>query len=160
MTQLLIALALLATIAAPSRTAPDITLRTADGGTVRLTDYKGRVVVIDFWASWCVPCKTAFPALDALFREYHARGVEVLAVNVDERRRDADAFLAKLPHTMPVLFDPKGTSAEAFAVRGMPSSFIIDRNGVIRFTHIGYTSDVSSSYRREIAQLLSEEKQP
>ena len=160
MTQWLIALALLASIAAPSRTAPDVTLRTAEGGTVRLTDYKGSVVIVDFWASWCVPCKTAFPALDALFREYHARGVEVLAVNVDERRRDADAFLAKLPHTRPVLFDPKGTSAEAFAVRGMPSSFIIDRNGVIRFTHIGYTSDVSSSYRREIAQLLSEEKQP
>jgi peroxiredoxin len=160
MTQLLIALALLATIAAPSRTAPDITLRTADGGTVRLTDYKGRVVVVDFWASWCAPCKTAFPALDTLFREYHARGVEVLAVNLDERRRDADAFLAKLPHTMPVLFDPKGTSAEAFAVQGMPSSFVIDASGVIRFTHIGYSGDVGTSYRREIEQLLSEEKRP
>lgn len=160
MTQLLIALALLATIAAQSRTAPDITLRTADGGTVRLTDYKGRVVIVDFWASWCAPCKTAFPALDTLFREYHARGVEVLAVNLDERRRDADAFLARLPHAMPVLFDPAGTSAEAFAVQGMPSSFVIDPSGVIRFTHIGYSGDVGTTYRREIQQLLSEEKQP
>jgi peroxiredoxin len=142
--------------AAASRTAPDVTLKTASGETVRLADYKGKVVLVDFWASWCVPCKTSFPALDALYREYHARGVEVLAVNLDERRRDAETFLAEFPHTMSVVFDPNGTSAEAFAVQGMPSSFLIDKDGVIRFTHIGYTAGVAASYRREITQLLSE----
>jgi len=138
------------------KTVPDVTLKTAAGDPVRLSELRGRVVLVDFWASWCVPCRTSFPALDAIYREYHDRGVAVLAVNLDERRRDADAFLSEFPHTMPVLFDPKGTSAEAFAVQGMPSSFVIDRSGNIRFTHVGYTADVAARYRSEIAQLLGE----
>src|SRR5438445_7936601 len=115
----------------PQKRAPDVTLQTADGQPMRLADFKGKVVLVDFWASWCVPCKTSFPALDSLYREYHARGVDVLAVNLDERRRDADAFLAERPHALTVLFDPKGASAQAFGVEGMPSSFLIDRDGVI-----------------------------
>src|SRR5204863_9604836 len=113
-------------------------------------------VLIDFWASWCIPCKTSFPALDTLYREYQPRGLEVLAVNLDERRRDADTFLAARPHTMPVLFDPKGVSPLAFAVRGMPSSFLIDRAGNIRFTHMGYSESIGEQYRWEIAQLVAE----
>jgi len=138
------------------KTVPDVTLKTAAGDPVRLSELRGKVVLVDFWASWCVPCRTSFPALDAIYREYHDRGVAVLAVNLDERRRDADAFLSEFPHTMPVLFDPNGTSAEAFAVQGMPSSFVIDRSGNIRFTHVGYTADVAARYRSEIAQLLGE----
>jgi cytochrome c biogenesis protein CcmG/thiol:disulfide interchange protein DsbE len=151
---------LAASLSAASRLAPDVTLKTDSGDAVHLSDYRGQVVLVDFWASWCVPCKTSFPALDALYREYHARGVEVLAVNLDERRRDADLFLDEFPHTIAVLFDPKGTSAEAFGVRGMPSSFIIDAEGVIRFTHIGYRAEVAASYRREIVQLLLAQHQP
>src|SRR5512138_2346761 len=118
----------------PRKTAPELTAATADGRAVKLSELRGQVVLVDFWASWCAPCKTSFPALDALSREYRPRGVEVLAVNVDERRRDADAFLAARPHSMTVLFDPKGASAESFGVKGMPTSFLIDRQGVIRFT--------------------------
>ena len=80
--------------AAAPKIAPDIALQSADGGTIRLAPYRGKVVLVDFWASWCPPCKTSFPALDALYREYQPRGLEVLAINLDERRRDADAFLA------------------------------------------------------------------
>jgi thiol-disulfide isomerase/thioredoxin len=123
---------------------------------VQLSDYEGKIVVIDFWASWCPPCKASFPALDALFREYQARGVEVLAVNVDERRRDADAFLAARPHSLTVLYDAEGASAAAFGVKGMPSSFVVDRSGNIRFTHMGYSGNVDETYRRELAQLLAE----
>jgi thiol-disulfide isomerase/thioredoxin len=147
-------------LAAAQRSAPDIALRTADGTEVHLADLKGKIVLVDFWASWCVPCKTSFPALDALYREYRTRDVEVLAVNVDERRRDADAFLAVRPHELPVFFDSKGASAEAFGVRGMPSSFVIDRDGMIRFTHLGYSTNVDASYRQELVQLLSERHQP
>jgi thiol-disulfide isomerase/thioredoxin len=149
----LLAAVLLATEAKP---APTVHLRLADGHIVQPADYKGRVLLVDFWASWCPPCKTSFPALDALYREYRERGLEVLAVGVDERQKDADLFLAEHAHVMPVVFDPKGDSARAFAVRGMPSSIVIDRAGNIRFTHMGYSTKVLDSYRREIDLLLSE----
>ena len=139
-----------------SKPTPNVAVHTADGVTVRLADYKGKVVLIDFWASWCPPCKTSFPALDAIYREYQEKGLEVLAVNVDERRHDADTFLDAHPHRLTVLYDPKGVSPQAFGVKGMPSSFLIDRAGNIRFTHMGYSGNVDDSYRQEIAQLLSE----
>jgi thiol-disulfide isomerase/thioredoxin len=136
--------------------APAVQLRLADGTLVRVQDYKGRVILVDFWASWCPPCKTSFPALDALYQQYRQRGLEVFAVNVDERRKDADTFLAEHPHVMPVVFDAKGESAKAFAIQGMPSSVIIDRQGNIRFTHTGYSAKVLDSYRTEIDLLLRE----
>ena len=142
--------------AAPPTSAPNVALQRTDGGTVQLATYKGKVMLVDFWASWCVPCKTSFPALDSLYREYQPRGLEVLAINLDERRRDADAFLGNYPHRLTVLFDLKGASPAAFGVKGMPSSFLIDKVGTIRFTHMGYTGNVDASYRQEIAQLLAE----
>jgi thiol-disulfide isomerase/thioredoxin len=141
---------------ASSTHAPDVVLQQADGTPVSLAAYEGKVLLVDFWASWCVPCKTSFPALDAIFREYKARGLEVLAVNLDEERRQADTFLSMHPHQMPVLFDPKGAAPVAFGVKGMPTSFLIDKTGAIRFTHMGYSGNVDVRYRQEIAQLLSE----
>jgi len=138
------------------RSAPAVGLHLTDGTIVHPADFKGRVVLIDFWASWCPPCKTSFPELDTLYQSYRGRGLEVLAINVDERRKDADAFLADHAHVMPVVFDPKGESALAFAIRGMPSSVVIDRAGNIRFTHMGYSGKVLDSYRDEITLLLSE----
>jgi thiol-disulfide isomerase/thioredoxin len=146
--------------AAPPKAAPNIVLQSADGQTVRLATYKGKVVLVDFWASWCPPCKTSFPALDSLYREYQPRGFEVLAVNLDERRRDANRFLDDHPHRLTVLFDPSGASPLAFAVNRMPSSFLIDKAGNIRFMHMGYSGNVNKSYRQEIAQLLTEELTP
>jgi thiol-disulfide isomerase/thioredoxin len=140
----------------PGKPAPDVTFQTAQGTASRLTEHKGHVTLVDFWASWCEPCKKSFPALDTLSRQLQPRGLDVLAVNLDERRRDADAFLNARLHTMTILFDPKGAAPQAFGVQGMPSSFLIDRAGVIRFTHMGYSGDVEEQYRREILQLLSE----
>jgi thiol-disulfide isomerase/thioredoxin len=144
--------------AAAQKPAPNVTLRSADGASVQLSAYKGKVLLVDFWASWCPPCKASFPALDALYREYQSRGLEVLAVNLDEKRRDADTFLGEFPHHLTVLFDPTGASPTAFSVKGMPSSFLIDKGGVIRFTHMGYSGNVHESYRQEIAQLLAEDQ--
>lgn len=144
------------TSAADVRPAPAVALARTDGAVVRLADLKGKVLLIDFWASWCVPCKTSFPALDALYREEKSRGLEVLAVNVDEQRAAADAFLSARPHVMPVFLDPKGDSAQAFMIRGMPSSVLIDRAGNIRFTHMGYSEKVLDTYRQEVTRLLSE----
>jgi len=143
-------------MAASLTSAPDVALQTADGRIVQLASYGGKVLLVDFWASWCTSCKTSFPALDSLFTEFQPRGFEVLAVNLDEKRRDADAFLGERPHHLTVLFDPKGTSPSAFGVKGMPTSFLIDRTGHIRFTHMGYSGNVAETYRREITQLLAE----
>src|SRR6476646_5720025 len=144
------------TAGASSTHTPSVVLQQADGTPVPLAAYEGKVLLIDFWASWCVPCKTSFPALDAIFREYEPRGLEVLAVNLDEERRHADAFLLAHPHQMPVLFDAKGAAPLAFGVKGMPTSFLIDKTGTIRFTHMGYSGNVAETYRREIIQLLPE----
>jgi thiol-disulfide isomerase/thioredoxin len=150
------AFALPSITASAARPTPDVAVQRADGAAVRLADYKGKVVLIDFWATWCPPCKVSFPALDTIYREYQEKGLEVLAVNLDEKRRDADTFLDAHPHRLTVLFDPKGLSPTAFGVKGMPSSFLIDRAGNIRFTHMGYSGNVDGSYRQEISQLLSE----
>jgi thiol-disulfide isomerase/thioredoxin len=140
----------------PGTPAPEIALPDERGVLVRLTDLKGHVVLIDFWASWCLPCKASFPKLDALYRDLHPRGLDVLAINVDERRGDATAFLQGQPHVMPVLFDPNGHAPEAFAVRGMPTSVVVDRAGIIRFTHVGYTEKTVDLYRNEVERLLGE----
>jgi thiol-disulfide isomerase/thioredoxin len=143
--------------AAPAaKAAPAVEWRDAGGGVVRMADTKGKVVLVDFWASWCPPCKESFPALEVLQRDYRARDVRVIAVNVDERQKDADAFLAAHPHQLLVVFDPHGESPKAFKVRGMPSSFVIDRAGNIRYTHQGYTQAVDAAYRREIDTLIAE----
>jgi cytochrome c biogenesis protein CcmG/thiol:disulfide interchange protein DsbE len=142
--------------ATDARPAPAVELHRADGTAVRPSDYRGKVLLIDFWASWCVPCKASFPALDALYQRDRDRGLVVLAINLDEERKAADAFLASRPHVMPIVFDPRGESAEAFRIRGMPSSVVIDRAGNIRFTHIGYSAKVLAAYQNEINLLLSE----
>lgn len=158
-------LALLATIAIPLQAAdramvngslPDVALTDGAGSVHRLSEYKGQVLLIDFWASWCIPCKASFPQLDALHKEFKDKGVTVLAVNLDEQRKAADLFLSTRPHTMPVVFDPAGRAAETFGLKGMPSSVIVDRKGIIRFIHMGYTEKTLAQYRVEIAQLLGE----
>src|SRR5262249_11749530 len=121
----------------PTLPAPDVTLTTDAGSPLRLSDLKGRVTLVDFWASWCIPCRASFPALDALQKELRDKGFTVIAINVDEDRRNAERFLSERPHTMTIALDPKGQAAEAFKVKGMPSSIVIDRRGNIRFSHMG-----------------------
>jgi cytochrome c biogenesis protein CcmG/thiol:disulfide interchange protein DsbE len=138
------------------RTAPSVKLRGIDGSTVELETLKGKVLLVDFWASWCLPCKAVIPAMNDLHQELQAKGVEVLAINVDERRRNAEAFLAETPHTLRVLLDAKMTAADAFQVRQIPTAFLIDRAGVIRYTHEGYTVETIGTFRSEIGALLAE----
>ncbi len=141
---------------AEAKPAPDIQLRTARGTTVRLSDLKGKVVLVDFWASWCRPCVRSFPAIDGLYRKFRGRGLEVLAVNMDQQRRDADAFLSKAPHAMRIFFDADGNALSAFGLAGIPSLVLIDRLGSVRFVHAGYSDKIGDEARPEIETLLSE----
>lgn len=136
--------------------APAIELPAEAGAPVALASLKGKVVLIDVWASWCVPCKAAFPAYDEMYRKYKDRGFEVLAVNVDEKRADAERFLRDRRHVLKVVFDPKGEAPLKFKVRGMPTSYLVDKRGNIRFAHEGFTTKDVALYERRIEALLAE----
>ena len=140
----------------PGRVAPSISFKDLDGAAVRLSDVKGRVVLLDFWASWCAPCEASFPALDAMAVSLQDRQFAVFAVSVDEKRKSLDAFLDAHPHRMRVVRDERMAAADAFKVIGIPTAFVIDREGRIRFSHPGYALDTVDVLRREILSLLDE----
>lgn len=139
-----------------ARMAPAISLPDRDGAKVTLESLRGHVVLVDIWASWCPPCKAAFPVYDSLYRSYRQRGLEVVAINVDEQRSAADAFLTGREFQVRVLFDPKGTAPTGFDVKAMPTSYLLDKTGAIRFTHEGFTDKMVSQYKSEIEQLVAE----
>jgi thiol-disulfide isomerase/thioredoxin len=142
--------------AAPALNPFDVEMRDASGRRLRLTDFKGRVVLVDLWASWCAECQRSFPVLDRLSREYRPRGVEIVAVNLDQHKKDAAAFLATRPHEMLVVFDPRARMLEAFGAAGIPSSYLIDRQGTVRYRHTGYTAGAEAQYRQQLDFLLAE----
>jgi len=121
-----------------------------------IKDFRGRVVYLDFWASWCAPCRQSFPWMQAMEKAYQSRGLTVLAVNLDRDRADAERFLAQFHPSFDVRFDPQGKSAERFKVHGMPTSVIIDRHGVVRFTHIGFRPVDEAAYEDQLRGILSE----
>src|SRR6185436_6980086 len=110
--------------AATERVAPAIRFVSDNGDETALSASRGHVVLVDIWASWCAPCRTAFPVLDQLYRDYHERGLDVFAVNVDEHKKDAHRFLQGRSYMMPVFFDPQGRTPTAFNVQAMPTSFL------------------------------------
>ena len=136
--------------------APNVELRGPKGQRQRLADFRGKIVLLKIWASWCPDCQVLFPAMDRLSREFKSRGVEVIAVNVDEHRKDADAFLKTQSHQLRVMFDPRARVAGAFGARGVPASYLIDARGMIRFAHEGWDETADATYRREIMSLLAE----
>src|SRR5260221_8454055 len=106
-----------------------------------LASLRGSVVYVDFWASWCVPCRLSMPALDALYKQNHARGFTVVGVNKDVAAADARRFLAKVPVTFTLVSDGQDAVARAFDVKAMPSGYLIDRKGVVRKVHRGFTTE-------------------
>ena len=116
----------------------------------------GPVTLVDFWASWCAPCAHAFPFLDTLEHSLEEHGFQVVAINVDENRPDAIDFLSRHPVNFTVAVDPTGECPAAFDLPGMPSSFLIDHNGVVRFIHRGFRPAVQQQIRAEVEALLAE----
>lgn len=121
-----------------------------------LTSLRGRVIYLDFWASWCGPCKQSFPWMQSMKETYERQGLTVIAINLDRDRADANKFLEQLKPTFDVRFDPSGELAESYNVEGMPSSVLIDRHGVRRFTHVGFRPIDGTVYEAQLRELLAE----
>ncbi|MBK8229736.1 MAG: TlpA family protein disulfide reductase [Candidatus Eisenbacteria bacterium] len=134
--------------------APDFVLPTANG-SVSLSQLKGKVVYVDFWASWCEPCRRSFPWMNALAMKHKDGPFVLVAINLDKKRELADAFVAKNEPIFTVVFDPEGKTAAAYKVKAMPSSFVIGADGQIAYSHFGFdakdTAGVEAAIARELA---------
>ncbi len=129
--------------------------RTA-GSPVSLDKLRGQVVMLNFWASWCGPCREEFPLLDQMYKRYRAAGVTIVGVNVEPDSSDAEGFLAKTPVSFPIAFDRDSVASRMFKVEAMPSTVLIDRTGVVRWTHKGYKPGDESEYLDQIRALVRE----
>jgi len=142
---------------APSFTAPVLNHPVLEDGTpISLESYRGKVIYLDFWASWCAPCATSLPILDALGDEFGPDQFQVVAVNVDRDPDRAVDFLSKRPVGYPSLTDPEGRLPIVFGVETMPTSFLIDRKGVIRHVHRGFRKGDEEALRHKILELMAD----
>jgi thiol-disulfide isomerase/thioredoxin len=130
---------------------------TAPATELALDTLKGKVVLLDFWASWCGPCRQSFPWLNQMQQKYGAEGLVILAINEDEERADAEFFLKKYPAQFSLVFDKNGKLASQYQLQGMPTSILLDRKGQIRFSHAGFFQKKAAGYEQEIQQLLQED---
>ena len=133
--------------------APDFTVST-DKGSISLKQQRGQVVYLDFWASWCVPCRKSFPWLNDMQSKYGKAGLKIIGINLDEDKALATKFLKQTPAKFTVGYDPKGQVAGAYGLKGMPSSYLIDRQGNIISSHIGFRSNEKDKMEQKIRQTL------
>lgn len=136
--------------------APDFTLKSAGGENLRLSDLRGEVVMINFWASWCGPCRQEMPLLDELYAQYKPLGFTILGVNVEEDSQKAKDLLKGLPVTFPVLFDNDSKVSKLYDVVAMPSTVLVDRNGNMRYLHRGYKPGYEEQYQEQVRALIRE----
>jgi cytochrome c biogenesis protein CcmG, thiol:disulfide interchange protein DsbE len=121
---------------------------------VSLNNFKGKVVYVDFWASWCGPCKQSFPFMNALQTKYKTQGLEIIAVNLDANSADASAFLTKVPANFSIALDPKGDTPKRYKLKAMPSSYLVGRDGKVLAVHQGFKAEDQSELEKRIAQAL------
>jgi thiol-disulfide isomerase/thioredoxin len=136
--------------------APDFTLKNRLGGNVRLADLRGEVVMINFWASWCGPCRQEMPLIEDIYKRYKDLGFTVLGVNVDNDPKLADKLLKDITVSFPVLLDSENKLSEIYQVDAMPSTVMVDRNGNMRFLHRGYKPGYEAKYEEQIKKLVRE----
>jgi peroxiredoxin len=147
------------TLAASSlqgQVAPDFVLRSATGENLRLSEYRGDVVLINFWATWCGPCRQEMPLLDDLYGRYQRVGFNLLGVNIDEDSRRAMQMVQELGVNFPVLFDENKEVSKLYEVEAMPVTILVDREGIVRHVHHGYKPGYEEKYLTEIRSLLRE----
>ena len=139
-----------------SGAAPDFTLKSRNGGNVRLAELRGEVVLVNFWASWCGPCREEMPKLEELHNTYKDLGFTMLGINLDQTPALSKKLLKDITVTFPVLYDPENNVSEAYGVESMPSTFLVDKNGNWRFLHKGYKAGYEDDYAEQIKTLLRE----
>jgi peroxiredoxin len=151
-----LALALPALAGSADAPAPAFTLAARGGQQVSLTQYKGQVVMINFWASWCGPCRQEMPLLESIYRKYNKMGFTLLGVNVEPDSQAANQWLKQTPVSFPILYDKDSKVSKLYDVAGMPSTVIIDRSGKLRMLHRGYKPGDEDEYLDSIRTLIRE----
>ena len=136
--------------------APNFTLKSITGKNMKLSEMTGNVVLINFWASWCGPCREEMPLLNALHKKYEPLGFTVLGVNVEEHTDKARGFLNDFPVDFPVLLDNKNQVSQLYNVVAMPTTVVVDRDGNMRFLHKGYKPGDEKKYRKMVKKLVRE----
>jgi len=138
------------------QSAPDFALKSAVGENVRLSELRGDVVMINFWATWCGPCRQEMPLLDDLYTRYERVGFSLLGVNIDDDSSRAMKMIEELGVNFPVLFDSKKDVSKLYEVEAMPVTVLVDRDGTVRHIHHGYKPGYEDKYLTEIRSLLRE----
>lgn len=136
--------------------APDFTLLSSTGDNVRLAEQRGQVVMLNFWASWCGPCRTEMPLLEEMSKRYSAAGFVLYGVNVEEDNTDAKKLIKDLGVTFPILYDTESKASSLYNVDAMPTTVVIDKKGVIRYVNRGYKAGDETKYRDQIRELIKE----
>jgi len=138
--------------------ANDFEGKTLEGERIQLSDYKGKVVLIDIWASWCTPCRKEMPFLIELYSEFDRSNFEIIAINIDDKISNAKSFLSQLKYQpmFPIVMDPKKEIPELYRIKAMPTTILIDKTGKIRYWHNGFKKSHKRKYREELKILLSE----
>lgn len=149
-------LAVSSVVGASASVAPGFTLPSRSGDMVSLDSLKGQVVMINFWASWCGPCRQEMPLLDQMYKRYSSLGFTLLGVNVEADAKDAEKWLAKTPVSFPILLDKENKVSKLYDVNAMPSTVFIDRKGNLRYLHRGYKPGDEGEYLNQIRALLKE----
>ena len=123
-----------------------------------VSEHKGDVIYLDFWASWCGPCRKSFPWMNDIQAKYQGQGFTIISINLDANRALADKFLQEISANFAVVYDPKGKIAKHFNIQGMPSSILIGRDGLIKKSHAGFFNKKIPQYQQEIEELLTEKE--
>ena len=138
------------------KAAPDFALKSSTGENLRLSEYRGDVVMINFWATWCGPCRQEMPLLDELYTRYERLGFNLLGVNIDDDSRLAMHMIEELGVSFPVLFDARNEVSRLYEVEAMPVTVLVDREGNVRYVHHGYKPGYEDKYLDQIRSLLRE----
>jgi len=138
------------------QTMPDLTIEQLSGKSLNVASYRGKVLLLDVWASWCVPCKQELPMLDDLATRLRSKGVEILAVSVDEQRENVDRFLnSRNKWSLTIAHDPRGQVADRLQPEKMPTSYMVDRQGVIRYVNLGFVPSDARVIERRLLDLAA-----